>query len=309
MRLRLRRFPAQSFAVMSSQVASNEVPCPACGQASGVALPVAASQPLLDALAFANPETLESSLRPSEVVLIMCRANVGGLVGTDRRLLVIKNGEAHEHSYQEVQDIVIENVGWLLDAVWQLVTPSTPYQSMKSKAADASPRALSLIRDYVPVFEAAKARILDLRDRRRCRSCGAFVPITPEELRHLNRSPLMEPIPNGGAQVLVHNLLPGERILCQAHGARFHKSIVVTDQRVLIVQGRGEKYAHIVQLAEIDGVDVHEGGLQLRLQGRPFERQQGMALVTSGTGVPGNEPDVPNFRVVAGVIAGLKAGG
>jgi len=70
--------------------------CGSCGKMSGTSLPNAAIQPLLDELAYQNPETLALALRGGEVVLVQCRANLGGLAATDRRILVVKNGEAHE---------------------------------------------------------------------------------------------------------------------------------------------------------------------------------------------------------------------
>jgi hypothetical protein len=283
--------------------------CGACGKLSGTTLPNAAIQPLLDELAYQNPETLALAVRSGETVLVQCRANVGGLVGTDRRILVVKNGQAHELSYMDVDDIVIEKVGWFLDAVCQLVTKRTPYVRMKSKAADAAPTAVSLIRLYMPTFELAKVRILDIRESRRCRNCGAFVPMAPGDWAGAEHSQLLEPIPNGGAEVLGANLEPGERILCQAHGARFHKSVIVSDRRVMFVQGRAPNRFHAFALAAIDGVEVDGAGLQLRFTGKPFAKQEGPALVGAESGMPANDGDVAKLRQVASVIDRLKAAG
>jgi hypothetical protein len=276
--------------------------CPRCGRESGTALPDAALQPLLDGLAYSNPETLNSALHLGETVLVLCRANVGGLAGTEQRVLVVKNGQAHEYSYTDIEDIVIEKVGWFLDAVFELVTQQTPHRPMKSKAADASPNALSLIRPYLPVFESAKVRLVEIRDQRKCRSCGAFVPITDADWEGVQRPKLIEPIPNGGAIALAPNLLPGERILCQAHGSRYHKSMIVTDQRVMIVQGRGQKFFHVFPLSALDGVDVDAQGLYLRVKGRRFQKLQGMALVSADSAIPADGGDLAKLRVLAASI-------
>ena len=283
--------------------------CGTCGKMSGTTLPNAATQPLLDELAYQNPETLASALRSGEIVLVQCRASVGGLVGTDQRILIIKNGEAHELSYADVEDIVIEKVGWFLNAVCQLVTKQTPYLRMKSKAADAAPTAVSLIRLYMPTFELAKVRILDIRDSRRCRNCGAFVAVAGGDWAGFEYPQLMDPIPNGGAEVLGTNLERGERILCQAHGARFHKSVIVSDRRVMFVQGRAPNRFHAFALATIDGVEVDGGGLHLRFKGRPFQKLEGPALVGAESGMPSDEGDMPTLRQVADVVGTLKAAG
>jgi len=282
--------------------------CGSCGKISGTKLPNAAIQPLLDELAYQNPETLARALRGGEVVLVQCRANVGGLVGTDRRILIVKNGEAHELSYEDVEDIKIEKVGWFLDATCQLVTKKSPYQKIKSKAADASPTAVSLIRLYMPTFALARVRILDIRDSRRCRNCGAFVRLGASDWVGIERGQLMEPIPNGGAEVLGANLEPGERILCQAHGARFHKSVIVSDRRVMFVQGRAPNRFRAFALASIDGVEVDGEGLQLRLKDKPFQKLGSAALVGADTGMPSNEGDVTTLRQVAEVVERVKAG-
>jgi hypothetical protein len=283
--------------------------CATCGKMSGTTLPNAAIQPLLDELAYQNPETLASALRTGEIVLVQCRANVGGLVGTDRRIIVVKKGEAHELSYADVEEIKIEKVGWFLDAVCQLVTKQSPYQRMKSKVADASPTAVSLIRLYMPTFELAKVRILDIRDSRTCRNCGAFVPMAAGDWVGVERPQLMESIPNGGAEVLGANLQPGERILCQAHGARYHKAVIVSDRRVMFVQGRATNRFHAFALTSIDGVEVDSDGIQLRLKGKPFHRLGGAALVGADSGMPSNEDDVATMRQVADLVRTLITAG
>jgi hypothetical protein len=282
--------------------------CGSCGKISGTKLPNAAIQPLLDELAYQNPETLARALRGGEIVLVQCRANVGGLVGTDLRILIVKNGEAHELSYEDVEDIKIEKVGWFLDATCQLVTKKSPYQKIKSKAADASPTAVSLIRLYMPTFVLARVRIFDIRDSRRCRNCGAFVRLGASDWVGIERGQLMEPIPNGGAEVLGANLEPGERILCQAHGARFHKSVIVSDRRVMFVQGRAPNRFRAFALASIDRVEVDGEGLQLRLKDKPFQKLGSAALVGADTGMPSNEGDVTTLRQVAEVVERVKAG-
>jgi Bacterial PH domain len=278
------------------------VNCPKCGHDSQTALPSSAWQPLLDQLAYTNPETLESGLHHGETVLVCCRANVGGLVGTDQRVLVIKKGQVHEYSYTDIEDVAIQKVGWFLDAVCQLVTKQTPFQPMKSKAADASLNALSLLRGYLPVFESAKVRLLEIRDQRRCRSCGTFVPITAADWGDTQPPKLIEPIPNSGACVLATNLLPGERIICQAHGARYYKTMIVTNQRVMIVLGRGQKHFHAFPLTQLEGADVDTDGLRLRVKGRAFVKLQGMALVTADSAIPANEGDADKLRTLADSI-------
>ena len=280
--------------------------CGSCGKMSGTTLPVAVIQPLLDELAYQNPETVARALRGGETVLVQCRANVGGLVATDRRILVVKNGEAHALAYEDIVDIKMEKVGWFLDATFQLVTKKAPYQKMKSKAADASPTALSLIRIYMPTFALAQVRILDIRDSRKCRNCGAFVPLGASDWAGAERGQLMDSIPNGGAEVLGANLEPGERILCQAHGARFHKSVIVTDRRVMFVQGRAPNRFYGFPLAAIEDVDVDGEGLQLRLRGKPFRKLAGPALVTAESGLPANAGDIDTLRQVAGLIRKLS---
>jgi hypothetical protein len=282
--------------------------CGSCGNMSDTKVPNAAIQPLLDELAYQNPETLARTLCSGEVVLVQCRANVGGLVGTDRRILIVKKGEAHELSYEDIEDIKIEKVGWFLDATCQLVTKKSPYQKMKSKAADASPTAVSLIRVYMPTFALARVRILDIRDSRKCQNCGAFVPLGASDWVGIERGQLMEPIPSGGAEVLSANLEPGERILCQAHGVRFYKSVIVSDRRVMFVQGRAPNRFHAFALASIDGVEVDGEGLQLRLKDRPFHKLGGAALVGADTGMPSNEGDVTTLRQVAELVGRLEAG-
>jgi len=281
--------------------------CGICGKMSGASLPNAAIQPLLDELAYQNPETLALALRGGEVVLVQCRANLGGLAATDRRILVVKNGEANTLSYEDIVDIKMEKVGWFLNATFQLVTKTSPYQKMTSKAADASPTALSLIRTYMPTFALAQARILDIRDSRKCRNCGAFVPLGPSDWVGVDRGQLMDPIPNGGAEVLGANLEPGERILCQAHGARFHKSVIVTDRRVMFVQGRAPNRFYAFALASIEGVEVDSEGLQLRLKNKPFHKLAGPALVTADSGMPANEGDLKTLRQVAELVGRLTA--
>ena len=281
--------------------------CVRCGEDSGVTVPSVALQPMLDELAYSNPETMHKALRWGEKVLVLCRANVGGLAGTDQRLILVKNGEAHQYEYTDVTDITIEKVGWFLDAVLQLVTAQTPHQAMKSKAADAAPNALSLIRSYLPVFEAAKSRITQIRDARTCKHCGAFVPITADEWPD-SAPELLEDIPQGGAGVLAANLLPSERILAQGHGARYYKTAIVTDQRVMFVLGRGEKRFSSFPLPALDGVEVDDRGLYLRVKGKRFEKREGMALVASDSGMPANAEDLPKLQILASVIRrGLAA--
>jgi hypothetical protein len=276
--------------------------CSRCGEESGVTMPSVALQPMLDELAYQNPQTLLEALRPGETVLVLCRANVGGLAGTDQRLILVKKGEVHEHEYTDVTDITIEKVGWFLDAVFQLVTPKTPHVAMKSKAADVAPNALSLIRSYLPVFESAKNRIFQIRDSRRCRHCDAFVPITRVDWAGDPRPELLEPIPQGGAGVLAANLLPSERILAQGHGARFYKTAVVTDQRVIFVLGRSEKRFSAFPFGALEGVELDDQGLYLRVKGKRFEKREGMALVMSDSGLPANEGDRPQLEILAGAI-------
>jgi hypothetical protein len=275
--------------------------CARCGEESDVTMPGAALQPMLDELAYSNPETMQEALRPGEKELVLCRANVGGLAGTDQRLILVKKGQVQEYEYTDVTDITIEKVGWFLDAVFQLVTPRTPHATMKSKAADAAPNAFSLIRSYLPVFESAKSRIMQIRDARKCKHCGAFVPIASFEWTD-PRPMLLEPIPQGGAGVLATNLLPNERILAQGHGARYYKTAIVTDQRVIFVLGRSDKRFSAFPFAALDGVEVDDRGLYLRVKGKRFEKREGVALVTSDSGMPANAEDLPKLQIIAGAI-------
>jgi len=278
--------------------------CPSCGQESGVTIPTSAYQRLLDQLAYTNPETLARSLRTNELVLVQCRANVGGLAATDERLLLVKNGQAHEFAYTDILDITIEKVGWFIDAVCQLITAKTPHQVMKTKAADASTTAVSLIRPWTPLYEMAKTRILEIRDTRKCRRCGAFVPISTGEWEAVGRT-YLDPIPSGGAGILGAHLQPGERILSQVHGARFYKTIVVTDRRVMFVLGRSDQQFHAHSLDQIEGAHVTDSGIQLRFKGRPFRPRAG--LVTADDGMPANDIDVPRLNQVRELIESLVA--
>ena len=294
---------------MNAEMTSATSKCNSCAHASGAAVPTTVGQPFLDALAFSNPETLRQALGPEEVVLVQCRASVGGLVGTNRRVLAIKDGQAHELRYTDVQDITVEKAGWWLSAVCQLVTAAAPHQALKVKAADKSTTAFSLVRAWMPIFELAKSRILDIRDARRCRHCGAFTPLEGEELRVAGRTDLMEPIPSGGSEVLAPRLLPGERILLQAHGVRYYKSIIVTEQRVLFVLGRAESQFHAHALSTIQGVEVEDYGLKLRITGRPFEMLNAGSLVQSDTGLPANDVDLDDLKKAADLIDGLIRNG
>ena len=282
------------------------VTCTRCGHESGVTMPGVALQPLLDQLAYENPQTLAASLRPGETLLVLCRANVGGLAATDQRLLIVKDGQAHEFAYTDIESITIEKIGWFLDAYFELVTVGNRRREIKkAKEADAMANALSFIRPSLPMYEAAKARLLGIRDARKCSSCGAFVPLTEPEWQEAGRPELMQPIPNGGAGVLVTNLLPSERITFQAHGARYHKSMVVTDRRVLIVQGTREKSFHALEASAIDGVEADSAGIYLWIRGRPHRKPEGLARVTADNAIPADESDLPVMQRMAGVIAGL----
>ena len=280
------------------------VRCQKCGQESGVRIPRSAYQPLLDQLAYSNPATLSEALHAGETVMVQCRANVGALVGTDERVLIIKRGVTHEFAYPDITDIRTEKVGWLMNAVCQLVTPQFPYHAMKHKAADESPHAVSLVRPWMQLFEIARQRIFDIRDVRRCGSCGAFLPIASAEWAAVGRRQL-EAIPNGGAEVLAANMEPDEHILAQVHGERYHKTLVVTDRRVMFVIGRSANGFHPFPLTAVEGVEVTDSGLQLRLEARPFKPRNTMELVTADDGMPASESDRPRLVNVQELIASL----
>lgn len=95
-------------------------------------------QPLLDKLRFANPETVASTLVPGESVLVQCPALVGALVGTNRRVLIVKDGKGCGYAYSDVQDTKVDKAGWFMTAICQLVTTDFAYRPMKTKDADAA---------------------------------------------------------------------------------------------------------------------------------------------------------------------------
>lgn len=283
-----------------------EVACPKCGTKSDLALPSAVSQPILDQLRFANPETLTASLRPNEVVLVQCHANVGGLVGTTQRVLVIKDGQAYEYAYTDIRDIIIEKVGWWLNAVCQITTSKLEHQPLKAKVADHAANSLSLLRSNIGMFESAKAHLLSIRKARSCPHCASFVPIALEELAAISaHRHLLDPIPAGGAGVISANLHPDERILCQVHGERYYKTMVITDQRVMIVQGNSQKRFHAFSLGEIEGVDLKPDLMQVCVRGRPRIALKGVARVAADDSILCDEGDLPKIKAAASLIEDL----
>jgi hypothetical protein len=282
------------------------VGCPTCGKESGVSMPGSVLQPLLDELGYQNPRTLTQALRPGETVLVLCRASVGGLAATDQRVLLVKNGQAHEYGYTDIQDIHVEKVGWFLSAIFELVTNRTGRRQLKkSKEADQADYALSYIRPFLPLYQAAKRRVLEIRDARRCRSCGAFVAITPEEWSYVGRPEIVEPIPAGGANVLATRLEPDERISAQTHAAGYYKSIIVTDRRVMFALGRDEKQFHTHELAAVEGAEADANGLYVWLKGKPRHKAGRPQIVASDHAIPANESDLPKLQKVVAVIEGL----
>jgi hypothetical protein len=282
--------------------------CPGCGAVSELPLPSAAAQPFLDQLRFANPQTLAATLAPGESVLVQCHAALGALVGTNRRLLVIKNGKAYGFAYSELREIKIEKVGWWLSAVCQLVTATVPYRSMKSKEADAARNAVSLVRNAIPMYEKASALLLEIRDTRRCPQCGAFVPLPESAPLASQNGHLLEPLGFGEAETLQTALRPGEHVVCQTHGARYAKALVVTDARAIVVIGGT---LHAFDFGQLEDVDVTPRRVSLVVKGQPRSSASvgTIEAVRSDHIIPCDPPDMPKFQAAADLIrTAIRAG-
>jgi hypothetical protein len=276
--------------------------CPACSREAGVQVPTAVYQPLLDQLRFANPATLAETLTTGESVLVQCHAFVGALAGTTRRILVIKSGHAYELTYSALEDVKLERVGRFFKSwVCQLVTANTPYRVMKAKEAKEATSAFEIGPQALPVFERAAPMLLEIRDTRRCRSCGAFVPID-DDLRELvpgRVSTMMESL-HGEAASLAAVLEPGERLLCQIRGERFYKALVVTDRRALTAIG---KDVHSFAFSQLEDVDVHPHYIELVVRGRPRTDTSGpFKPVNADNLVPLLETDMLKFEMAADLI-------
>lgn len=279
--------------------------CPNCGTSVDLKLPAVVYQPLLEELGYENPATLASALEPDESVLVVCRAFVGGLAGTNKRLLIIKRGNAYAYDYEEIKEIRLEKVGrFMKSLVCQLVTDSIPYKPMKKKEAKEAPYALEILTDdSEALYERARARLLEVRDARRCQTCGSFVPIARiHELVPGRVDELMRPLGWGEAETAAGALQQGEFICCQLHGKRYAKGLVVTDRRVLVVMGAE---VHAFDFAQLQGVEVEPDRLRLLTSnGGETESHGPLAAVRAGNMVPLSEPDRPDFEAVANVIRG-----
>ena len=276
--------------------------CPSCGASTELAVPSAVFQPLLDELGYENPATLTAALGPDESVLVQCRAFVGGLVGTTQRVLVVKSGEAHAIDYGDIEEIRLEEVGrFLKSPVCQLVTASSPYRPMKAKEADSASNAVQVRAGSVPLYEQARARLLEIRDSRTCQACGAFVPISRlDELVSSRVDELMEPLGFGEADTVAGALQQGEFVLCQIHGKRYAKSLVVTDRHVFVVIGSD---VHRFEFAQLEAAEVQSDRIRLVVRDRTEPEEHGpMAPVKADNMIPLNEPDIPKFDAVAAVI-------
>jgi hypothetical protein len=283
------------------------VACPKCGTDADLEVPSAVLQPLLDELGYDNPATLASALDPDESVLVQCRAFVGGLAGTTHRVLIVKSGSAHTFDYEEIRDINLETVGRFVKSdVCQLVTESSPYRSMKVKEARGASDALELRNHSLPLYERARSRLLEVRDRRKCQTCGAFVPISRlQQLVPLRVDELMEPLSFGEAETVASALEEGEYVCCQIHGERYAKCLVVTDRRALVVIGSD---LHSFEFGQLDGVEVQADRIRLIVRGRTEAESHGpLAAVRADNMVPLNEPDLPKFQVLASVIRSALA--
>jgi hypothetical protein len=282
--------------------------CPKCGASTELEVPSAVFQPVLDELGYENPATLATALGPDESVLVQCRAFVGGLAGTTRRILVIKSGEAHAIDYGEIEEIRLEMVGrFLKSPVCQLVTASSPYRPMKAKEADAAINAVQPRPNSMPLYEHARLRLLEIRDSRKCHACGAFVPISRlHELVPGRVDALMEPLGFGEADTVAAGIQQGEFVLCQVHGKRYAKGLVVTSRHVLVVVGSD---LHSFEFAQLEGVEVQPDRIRLIMREQTELEQHGpLAAVKAHNMVPLNEPDVPKFEAVAAVIRERMAG-
>jgi WD40 repeat protein len=282
--------------------------CPGCGAVSELPMPSAAAQPFLDQLRFANPQTLAATLAPGESVLVQCHAALGALVGTNRRLLVIKNGKAYGFTYSDLREIKIEKVGWWLSAVCQLVTATVPYRPMKSKEADAARNAVSLVRNAIPLYEKASALLLEIRDTRRCPQCGAFVPLPEAAPLASQNGHLLEPLGFGEAETLQTALQPGEHVACQIHGARYAKALVVTDARAIVVIGGT---LNAFDFGQLEDVDVTPRRVSLVVKGQPRSSASvgTIEAVRSDHIIPCDPPDMPKFQAAADLIrTAIRAG-
>jgi hypothetical protein len=250
---------------------------------------------------YPNPVTLQAALEPDESVLVLGRAVVGALVGTSHRVLVIKRGDVHAFDYGEIEDIRLDRHGrFLVSAVCQLVTQDRPYHEMNSKEAEgASTNALSVGRAFIPLFERACTFLIEIRDKRRCPACGRFVPILDIERRVRGREDgLMFALGWGEGELVARNLRDGEVVLCQVHGRRYAKGMVVTDRRVLVVLGRT---VHSFEMSQVAGVELRPDHLMLRIVGRP-DSDSGGSKVRDDNKVPFDNPEMLTFESVANVI-------
>jgi len=298
----LKREPAPAQAPKPIPTLRNPSPsgiCPGCQNTYDLPIPTAAQQPFLDELKFDNPATLAAALDAEEAVLVQLHAAVGALVGTNRRILVIKRRVAYPLSYIDVKELRFDKVGLLLSAVCQLVTSNSPYRKMSAKEADEASTALSIVRNQMSIWERGCNLLLAVRDARRCPNCGVFVPIV-DSVGAPSQEPMpMDPLSFGESETLSRGLQAGEQILCQVHGVRFAKAMVVTDRRVLVVIG-GDLYAF--WYSDLNGVDVQRDHVTLLVKGQENKTAMGLDAVKSDHMLPCNDQDQTRFATAADLI-------